>query len=86
MSVAPAHVPAPLEGRCTCGAVRYRLDAAPMLVHCCHCRWCQRESGSAFALNALVERDRLQVLQGTPEEARMPSASGKGQRIMRCPH
>ena len=77
--------PAPLDGGCTCGAVRYRLHAVPMLVHCCHCRWCQRESGAAFALNALVERDRLQVLQGAPEEARVPSESGKGQRIVRCP-
>ena len=46
-------VPLPLEGGCTCRAVRYRLLAAPLFVHCCHCRWCQRETGSAFALNAL---------------------------------
>jgi hypothetical protein len=73
------------EGRCTCGAVRYRLESAPMLVHCCHCRWCQRETGSAFVLNALVERDALTVLQGSPEEVPVPSESGRGQRIVRCP-
>jgi hypothetical protein len=56
-----------LEGRCTCGHVRYRVSARPMFVHCCHCRWCQRETGSAFALNALVESDRVVVLpEGVP--------------------
>jgi len=44
-----------LEGGCTCGKVRYRLNSDPMFVHCCHCRWCQRETGAAFALNALEE-------------------------------
>ncbi|KGM53289.1 aldehyde-activating protein [Lysobacter daejeonensis GH1-9] len=75
----------PLEGHCTCGVVRYRLDAMPLVVHACHCRWCQRETGSAFALNAMVETDRVAVLQGAPEAVPVPSASGKGQRIMRCP-
>lgn len=81
---APAGLP--LEGGCSCGAVRYRLTLSPMLVHCCHCRWCQRETGTAFALNALFERDRLELLQGEPETVAVPSESGKGQRIVRCPH
>lgn len=72
------------EGGCTCGAVRYRLLAAPMFVHCCHCRWCQRETGSAFALNAMIETDRVQLLQGNPVEVPVPSESGSGQRVMRC--
>ena len=75
----------PLEGGCTCGAVRYRVVAPPLFVHCCHCRWCQRESGAAFALNALIEADRVQLLAGTPEAVITPSASGKGQKISRCP-
>jgi hypothetical protein len=74
-----------LEGRCTCGTVRYRLTSAPMFVHCCHCRWCQRETGTAFALNALIEADRVVLLQGTPEVVNTPSNSGKGQKISRCP-
>ena len=49
----------PLEGGCDCGAVRYRMETAPLFVHCCHCRWCQRESGSAFALNAMIESERM---------------------------
>ena len=73
------------DGRCTCSAVRYRLLAPPMFVHCCHCTWCQRETGSAFVLNALIERDRLELLAGAPDELVTPSASGRGQRIARCP-
>lgn len=74
------------DGRCTCGAVRFRLTSRPMFVHCCHCRWCQRETGSAFALNALIEAERVGLLAGAPEVVETPSASGKGQRIARCPH
>lgn len=74
-----------MEGRCTCGSVRYRLTARPMFVHCCHCTWCQRETGSAFALNALIETDRIEVTTGAPELVMTPSASGKGQEIARCP-
>ena len=73
------------EGGCTCRAVRYRLESRPMFVHCCHCRWCQRESGAAFALNALIETDRVTLLAGKPELVDTPSNSGKGQKILRCP-
>jgi len=73
------------DGRCTCGAVRYRLTDRPLFVHCCHCTWCQRETGSAFALNAMIEADRVVVLAGTPEVVNTPSNSGKGQKIARCP-
>jgi hypothetical protein len=73
------------EGGCTCREIRYRLTAKPMFVHCCHCRWCQRETGSAFALNALLEADRVVLLNGTPEVIDTPSNSGKGQKISRCP-
>jgi len=75
-----------LEGGCTCRAVRYRMLSRPMIVHCCHCRWCQRESGSAFALNALIEADRVEILAGAPEAVNTPSNSGKGQKIWRCPN
>jgi hypothetical protein len=75
----------PLTGRCTCGAVQYRVTATPMIVHCCHCRWCQRETGSAFALNAVVETAQLHVTQGAPELVDTPSESGRGQQVARCP-
>ena len=74
-----------LEGGCACGGVRYRMTARPLFVHCCHCRWCQRETGSAFALNVLIETKNLQVLQGEAEMVATPSESGKGQTIARCP-
>ncbi|KPJ82160.1 MAG: aldehyde-activating protein [Gammaproteobacteria bacterium SG8_30] len=75
----------PVDGGCTCRHVRYRMAAAPMFVHCCHCTWCQRETGSAFALNALIEADRVRVLQGEVDVVNTPSNSGRGQRIARCP-
>lgn len=74
------------EGGCTCGAVRYRMTSRPMFVHCCHCRSCQRETGASFALNALIEADRVVLLQGAPETVDTPSESGKGQKIVRCPN
>ncbi len=77
---------APLEGGCDCRALRYRMESGPLVVHCCHCRWCQRESGSAFALNAMIEADRVTLLAGEPEFVHTPSESGQGQRIARCPN
>ena len=76
----------PLEGGCTCRRVRYRLLTPPLFVHCCHCRWCQRESGAAFALNAMIEADRVELLAGALAMVHTPSESGLGQQIARCPH
>ena len=73
------------EGGCTCRRVRYRMTSRPMFVHCCHCRWCQRETGTGFALNAMIEADRVELLSGEVELVDTPSASGKGQKIWRCP-
>jgi hypothetical protein len=81
----PRSVKQPRDGGCTCRAVRYRLLAAPLFVHCCHCRWCQRETGSAFVLNALIETSNLELLAGAPETIHTPSESGEGQQIVRCP-
>src|SRR5205085_249099 len=72
------------EGGCTCRAVRFSLASTPLIVHCCHCRWCQRESGASFALNAVIEAERVRLLKGSPVLVMTPSASGKGQRIARC--
>ena len=75
----------PAEGGCSCRGVRYRMESAPIFVHGCHCTWCQRESGSAFATNAMIETDRVTLLAGEPVAVATPSASGKGQTILRCP-
>jgi hypothetical protein len=75
----------PLEGGCDCKRIRYRMETAPLIVHCCHCRWCQRETGTAFALNAMIEAERVIHLNGEPEVTDTPSLSGRGQKIARCP-
>jgi hypothetical protein len=73
-----------LEGGCSCGRVRYRLRSGPMFVHCCHCRDCQRQTGSAFVINALVETDRVEVM-GETEGVPVPTDSGLPHVIHRCP-
>jgi len=75
----------PFEGGCTCSFVRYRMTTQPLFVHCCHCRWCQRETGAAFALNAMIEADRVELLQGVVDIVATPTNSGAGQKIARCP-
>jgi hypothetical protein len=75
----------PLDGGCDCREVRYRMTSAPLFVHCCHCRWCQRETGASFALNAMIESDRVKLLAGEADVVDTPSASGLGQKIARCP-
>ena len=74
-----------MRGHCTCRRIRYEVASPPLFVHCCHCRWCQRETGSAFALNAMIETDRLRLTADAPELVETPSNSGKGQKILRCP-
>ncbi len=75
----------PLEGGCDCRQIRYRMQTRPLIVHCCHCRWCQRETGSAFVINAMIESDRVVLLAGEPDVVHTPSESGQGQQIARCP-
>lgn len=72
------------EGGCGCNAVRFRVTSKPIFVHCCHCRECQRISGTAFALNAIIEADRVELLSGELISAVVPTPSGAGQNIFRC--
>jgi hypothetical protein len=74
-----------LEGGCACGAVRYRLTRKPMFVHCCHCRDCQRQTGSAFVINALIETACIEIDKGEPVPTRVPTDSGRPHDIYRCP-
>lgn len=74
-----------LEGGCGCKYIRYRASGDPLIVHCCHCKWCQRESGSAFVINALYSAERVAHLDADPDIIPTPSQSGKGQNIARCP-
>ena len=70
---------------CACSRVRFRLTSAPMFVHCCHCTDCQRQTGSAFVINALIEADRVVVESGEVEAIAMPTDSGKPHIVSRCP-
>ena len=73
------------EGGCSCGEVRYRLTSDPLFVHCCHCLNCQRQTGSAFVINLLIETDRVELLAGTPQPVDVPRDDGSTQTIFRCP-
>jgi hypothetical protein len=73
-----------LEGGCACGSARYRLRTSPLFVHCCHCKDCQRQTGSAFVLNALIETDRVDRLGGETALFRMPTDSGSPHDVARC--
>ena len=73
------------EGGCSCGAVRYRLASEPLFTHCCHCLNCQRQTGSAFVINLLIETDRVELLAGDPKPVDVPRDDGGSQRIFRCP-
>jgi hypothetical protein len=74
-----------LEGGCACGSIRYRLKSWPMFVHCCHCKDCRRQTGSAFVVNALIETDRVENLGGETEAVSVPTDSGRPHVIHRCP-
>ena len=76
---------APRDGGCACGAVRYRLTSDPLFTNCCHCLNCQRQTGSAFVINLLIEADRLELLAGAPQPVDVPRDDGSKQRIYRCP-
>ena len=74
-----------LEGGCACTSVRYQLTAAPMIVHCCHCLNCQRQTGSAFVINVVIEDGHVKLLHGEPVPVEVPRDDGRMQRILRCP-
>jgi hypothetical protein len=74
-----------LTGGCSCGAVRYRLTSEPLFIHCCHCLNCQRQTGSAFVINLLIEADRVELSAGEPQAVEVSRDDGSMHRIFRCP-
>jgi hypothetical protein len=75
----------PREGGCSCGAVRYRLTSDPLVVHCCHCLNCQRQTGSAFVINLLIETDQVKLNGEEPRPVDVPRDDGSMQTVWRCP-
>ena len=73
-----------LEGGCACGRLRYRMQSKPMFVHCCHCKDCQRQTGSAFVINAIIETDRIEALAGEAKPTPVPTDSGRPHDVYRC--
>ena len=73
------------SGSCACGTVRYALLAPPMFTNCCHCLDCQRQTGSAFAINAIIEASKVELLAGAPVAVPVPTDSGRPHDIYRCP-
>ena len=76
---------APSEGGCACGAIRYRLESEPLFIHCCHCLNWQRQTGSAFVINLMIEANRVKTVAGAPQPVEVPRDDGSTQRIFRCP-
>ena len=72
------------DGQCFCGKVRYRMHGRPMFIHCCHCRDCQQQTGSAFAINGLIEAERIELVEGAPKPVSMRTDSGHPHDIYRC--
>ncbi|HVR13089.1 MAG TPA: GFA family protein [Gaiellaceae bacterium] len=73
------------EGGCSCGEVRYLLTSEPLFTHCCHCLNCQRQTGSAFVINLLIESDRVELLSREPQQVDLPRDDGSTQQVFRCP-
>ena len=72
------------QGGCSCGKAQYQVSGTPLFVHCCHCSYCQQQSGSAFAINALIESSNVKLMSGDTEVIQTPTPSGRGQKITRC--
>jgi hypothetical protein len=73
-----------LEGGCACGTLRYKLTADPLIVHACHCRDCQRLTGSAFVTNIWIERKFVEAGSAVPKSFRLTAGSGKQHEVFFC--
>jgi hypothetical protein len=73
-----------MEGGCACGAARYRLTETPLVVHACHCRDCQRITGSAFVVNVWIERAHVELLAGALRAFTLAAGSGRGHDLCFC--
>jgi hypothetical protein len=78
-------VPTPFSGGCACGAIRYECSTAPLVLVNCHCRDCQRASGSAYAPTVVVASAALRLVSGEPRHHEVAAESGAIARRAFCP-
>lgn len=72
-------------GGCLCGAIGYAARGAPSDLIQCHCRFCQRATGSGFLVEAVFAKDAVSVTRGRPAVFDLPGGSGKMIHVQFCP-
>ena len=77
-------MPAPYQGGCGCGAIRYSVTSEPLISYLCHCTECQRRTSSAFGLNLQVTEDNFVIEKGTPASRTRTAASGNDLALNFC--
>jgi hypothetical protein len=74
-----------VAGGCVCGEVRIAVRGRPIVVHGCHCRFCQAASGSAFAVNLMLETAQVAVTAGRTQQISRQAELGAHTRHV-CPN
>ena len=75
----------PQSGGCQCGAVRYEISGPPVVVYACHCTECQRQSGSAFAMAAVIPQEHFRITKGSPKMFARKTGPAKTMECWFCP-
>jgi len=74
----------PQDGGCACGAVRYSLNAPPLMIYNCHCANCQKITGSAFTVSATIFEAALAFTAGAPKKTLWRADSGNERYGLFC--
>ncbi len=74
----------PFHGGCACGATRYECSAAPLYMGNCHCRDCQRATGSAYFPAVGVTASTFRLTSGAPQYYEKSADSGNQMRRAFC--
>ena len=70
-------MPTTLTGGCLCGAVRYTVSIPVTELRACHCTHCQKTSGAAGTVNAIVPSEAFRITQGKPRRYDAKADSGR---------
>ena len=73
------------SGGCQCGEIRYRIRSEPITLYVCHCRDCQRQSGSAFGMSLVVPESSFELLSGSLKTFTVRADSGRTKTCAFCP-